>query len=370
MSLPVHCDSNEHSVRTAAAPDAASDGPVSVSLVDEASACDWDSFVESTPTASVYHRYAWRQLVCSLFAHEAFYFAARDLNRTIVGVLPLIRLKSLLFGDLLVSLPYFNYGGLVAQSTRIAEELLSGAVALAQRIGVAHIELRHNRALSVGLMERTDKVAMLRRLPGTGEALWKELPGKLRSQIKRPLREGASCVIGGAELLDEFYRVFAENMRDLGTPVYPRGFFAAILAALPAAAAVAVIRLDGAPVAAGFLIEHRNVTEIPWASSLRRANRLGVNMLLYWNVLERAVSRGSTVFDFGRSTLDGGTFQFKRQWGAEPLQLHWHYWLRAGTDLPRLNPSNPKYRLAVALWRRLPLPVANWLGPHLVKNLP
>jgi serine/alanine adding enzyme len=343
---------------------------ISVSLVDDDCEAEWDRFVDAAPTASIYHRYAWRRVVCSLFSHEAFYLAVRDADRAIVGVLPLIRLKSWLFGDFLVSLPYFNYGGLLVQSAEIGERLLRSAIDLAERVGAAHMELRHCENVSTELVARTDKVAMLRRLPASGAALWKELPGKLRSQIKRPLREGADCVIGGAELLDEFYRVFAENMRDLGTPVYPREFFAAILAAFPTATAIAVVRLEGGPVAAGFLMEHRNVTEIPWASSLRRVNRLGVNMFMYWNVLERAVARGSNVFDFGRSTLDSGTFLFKRQWGAEPLQLHWHYWLRAGREPPHLNPSNPKYRLAVAAWRRLPLPVANWLGPRLVKNLP
>jgi serine/alanine adding enzyme len=349
---------------------ASSAARISVSLVDDDSEAEWDRFVEAAPAATIYHRYAWRRVVCSLFSHEAFYLAVHDTNRAIVGVLPLIRLKSWLFGDFLVSLPYFNYGGLLVRSPEIGERLLDSAIELAQRVGASHMELRHSENVSTDLVARTDKVAMLRRLPATGAELWKELPGKLRAQIKRPLREGAECVIGGPELLDDFYRVFAQNMRDLGTPVYPQEFFAAILRAFPSATAIAVVRLAGTPVATGLLMEHRNVMEIPWASSLRGVNPLGVNMLMYWNVLERAVARGCTVFDFGRSTVNSGTFLFKRQWGAEPLQLHWHYWLRAGREPPHLNPSNPKYRLAVAGWRRLPLWFANWLGPHLVKNLP
>ena len=159
-------------------------------------------------------------------------------------------------------------------------------------------------------------------------------------------------------------------MRDLGTPVYPTALLSRDLADAPRAHAHRVVRLKDAPVAAALLIAHRDTTEIPWASSLRRVNGLGVNMYPYWSVLEFAVQAGHAVFDFGRSTLDSGTYRFKKQWGAEPLQLHWHYWLKGGGEPPRLNPSNPKYRLAVAAWRKLPLPVANWLGPHLVKNLP
>ena len=131
-----------------------------------------------------------------------------------------------------------------------------------------------------------------------------------------------------------------------------------------------VVRHRGAPVAAAFVIGYRGRLEIPWASSLREANSIGVNMLLYWNVLEYACRERYAMFDFGRSTVDAGTFKFKKQWGAQPHQLYWHYWIRGGGQPPVINPSNPKYRLAVAAWQRLPLPVANRLGPWLVRNLP
>jgi serine/alanine adding enzyme len=342
---------------------------LTVAAVDDGAAADWDAFVASEPAASVYHGYAWRRLVHSVFGHQTLYFAARE-GAKIVGVLPLVRLRSRLFGDFLVSVPYFNYGGALARSPHVADELLRHAVNAAQLMGVSHIELRHREAGQHTWPARTDKVSMLLKLPATAEALQKALPSKLRSQIRRPLREGVTCAFGGEELLDPFYCVFGENMRDLGTPVYPRRFFSAILQTLGEQARIALVRLKDAPVAAALLITHRETTEIPWASSLRRVNAIGVNMYLYWSVLEFAVQQRSAVFDFGRSTLDSGTYRFKKQWGAEPLQLHWHYWLKDGGELPRLNPSNPKYRLAVAAWQRLPLPVANWLGPHLIKHLP
>lgn len=342
---------------------------LTVEAVDDASAAAWDAFVADESGASAYHGYAWRGLVHSVFGHQTLYFAARERGK-IVGVLPLVRLKSRLFGDFLVSVPYFNYGGVLARSPQACDELLRHAEQAARLMGVSHIELRHREAGQHTWPARTDKVSMLLKLPATPEALQKALPAKLRSQIKRPVREGVTSTFGGEELLDAFYAVFAENMRDLGTPVYPRRFFSAILQTLGDRARIALVHLKDAPVAAALLITHRDTTEIPWASSLRRVNALGVNMYLYWSVLEFAVKQGSAVFDFGRSTLDSGTYRFKKQWGAEPLQLHWHYWLKGGGELPRLNPSNPKYRLAVAAWQKLPLPVANWLGPHLVKNLP
>jgi serine/alanine adding enzyme len=211
---------------------------------------------------------------------------------------------------------------------------------------------------------------MLLDLPGSADELWKQFGAKLRAQIRRPQKEGATCVAGGAELLPEFYAVFSENMRDLGTPVYPVRFFARILGFLPDATRLFVVRWNGAPVAAALVISHGDTLEIPWASSLRRANAIGVNMLLYWSVLEFACQSGHRVFDFGRCTVDSGPHRFKKQWGATPRQLYWHYWLRDGGELPRLNHSNPRYAAAIALWRRLPLAVANRIGPLLIGSLP
>lgn len=344
-------------------------GELQVDLVDDPIAVDWDAYVAADPHASIYHEYAWRDVVRSVFGHQTFYLAARE-GAQIAGILPLVQLKSRLFGNFLVSLPYFNYGGVLARSARIANALSQRAAHLAGSLGASHVELRHRFAECAGWPARTDKVSMLLKLPHSVDALQKSLSSKLRSQIRRPLREGVECAFGGEELLEQFYTVFAQNMRDLGTPVYPIRFFRAILQAMPQRTTIVVVSLRGAPVAAAILVSYRDTMEIPWASSLREANGVGVNMYMYWRALELAVQRGLAVFDFGRSSLDSGTLRFKKQWGAEPIQLYWHYWLRNGGQLPQLNPSNPKYRLAVAAWQKLPLPLANWLGPHLVKNLP
>ncbi len=244
-------------------------------------------------------------------------------------------------------------------------------MALGRELGASHVELRHTAAQLAGWPTRTDKVSMRRALPDSAATLNKQLGASLRSQIRRPIKAGASAAHGGAELLDEFYAVFAENMRDLGTPVYPRSLFAAVLREFPQRARICVIRIGARPVAAGFTIGHRGMLEIPWASSLREFNPTSVNMLLYAQLLEQAIADGYAVFDFGRSTVDSGTYRFKRQWGAEPVQLHWHYWLRDGrAEPPKLNPDNPRYRAAISAWQRLPLGLANRLGPMIVRNLP
>ncbi len=208
------------------------------------------------------------------------------------------------------------------------------------------------------------------RAPQDYETLLKAFPSKLRSQVRRAQKEGMDVRVGGTELLGDYYRVFARCMRDLGTPVYERGFFEAILETFPKEARLCVVSLNGVPLASGFLYGFRNTLEIPWAASDKRFSRLSPNMLLYGTVLEFACREGFKEFDFGRSSVDSGTYRFKAQWGAQPHQLYWYYWLSEGRTIPELNPDNPKYKAAIAAWKCLPVPVANLVGPHLVKYLP
>jgi FemAB-related protein (PEP-CTERM system-associated) len=295
---------------------------------------------------------------------------AKAIDGEYAGVLPLVRLKSRLFGDFLVSLPYVNYGGVLAVSEPVARMLLQRAVSLAESLGSKHVEIRDSHPHAGPWAMRTDKVLMKLALPSSDEELWQGFDSKLRSQIKRARKEAIEVMWGGAELLPEFYYVFSRNMRDLGTPVYSQHFFESILRHVGDAASVIVARYRGRGVAAGFLLGSRNELEIPWASSVREFNRLGVNMLLYWTALVGAIERGYKIFDFGRSSVGSGTFNFKKQWGAVDTQLYWHYWLRPGTAMPNLTPTNSKFRLAIELWKRLPLFVTNQLGPVLAKNLP
>ncbi|MCP5157218.1 MAG: FemAB family PEP-CTERM system-associated protein [Ectothiorhodospiraceae bacterium] len=344
-------------------------------VVRELAAADWpawDAFVAGHRLGTLYHRQPWLDVVRGHFGHTVHCLAAWR-GASLVGALPLVRLRSRLFGDYLVSIPFVNYGGALAEDDAALRALLDATGDLATSLGVTHAELRHTEPVELDGFTwpvRTEKVVMVRELPDDPDALLKSLGAKVRSQVKRPQREGAVAVRGGAELLDDFYRVFAENMRDLGTPVYAKGFFRAILDRLGAAASIVVIRVGGEPAAAGFLIGDGDRLEIPWASSLRRHNRIGVNMALYGDVLRFAVESGYARFDFGRSTRDSNTYRFKRQWGAVEQPLNWYYWLAPGRELPRLDPSNPKYALAIRAWQHLPLPVANLIGPHLVRNLP
>lgn len=311
-----------------------------------------------------------RDVIEEVFGHRTYYLTARTADGVIEGVLPLARLSSRLFGDFLVSLPYFNYGGAVATDTYVRDVLEREAEELASWLGASHVEFRDHSARDDGTPARMDKITRVRALPDTEDELWREIGSKVRAQVKKPLRSGAEVAVGGVERLDEFYTVFARNMRDLGTPVYTRRLFEIVCRYMGSDASVVVVHLDGRPAAAAVLLRHGDSMEIPWASSLREHNRIGVNMLLYWEVLAHAIRTGCRRFDFGRSTAGSGTDRFKRQWGGESVQLYWHYWLRSGDEPPRLNHDNPRYRLATTVWKRLPLVVANRLGPRIVRNLP
>lgn len=341
---------------------------VAVREVGSEAAARWDGFVAGQASASAYHGWQWRDILTAEFGCEPHYLLAGTPDQ-VRGILPLIRLRSRLFGDFLVSLPFVNYGGCVAMDEAADTALMSAAGNLAGQLGVSHVEFREERPRP-GWAARTDKVAMLLELATTPEEQFAALGSKLRAQIRRPEKEGATTRIGGAELVPDFYRVFARNMRDLGTPVYARSLFGRIAETMPDRVRIAVVYLERRPVAAGFTLRHRDRVEIPWASSLRECNRVGVNMQLYWHILKHSIESGARVFDFGRSSVDAGTYRFKAQWGARPKQLHWHYWLKEGQPMPDLTPKSPKYALAIRAWQRLPVAVANVIGPRLVRGLP
>ncbi len=329
----------------------------------------WNVYAQEKGS-SLYHYSNWRHLIKEVFGHESHYIYAVDSNEKIIGILPLIRLRSLLFGDYLVSMPYFNYGGCIANNSEIATYLLAESEKLRLELGSSHVELRAVQALQLDLPCREDKVTMMLELPDDPDILWKNIGTKRRAQVKRPIREGVEFEIGGKELLDDFYHVFSINMRDLGTPVYSKTFFKAIFKWFPGSAKIAIVRLNGEPVGTGFLLGDNGTMEIPWASTLRKVNKIGVNMFLYWNILKSAIEFDYKVFDFGRSSKDAGTLRFKKQWGAQQKQLYWYYQLADKMDIPQMNHTNKKYKLMISIWQKMPLSLCNMIGPHVVKGLP
>ena len=330
----------------------------------------WDHFVLGHPQASGYHTLAWRGVISNVFGHRTFYLMVKDQGGAVRGVLPMVLTKSPMFGCFLTSMAFLNYGGVLADCADVRLALLAAASETAKDVGAAHIELRQTDPLETDWPVRSRKVSMRLALPPNYETLLRVYPSKLRSQIRRAQKEGMDARVGGEELLEDYYRVFARCMRDLGTPVYGKRFFQSIIETFPKEARLCVVSLKGVPLASGLLYGFRSTLEIPWAASDKRFSRLAPNMLLYSAVLEFACREGFKEFDFGRSSVDSGTYRFKQQWGAHPRQLYWYYWLAEGQSIPELNPDNPKFKAAIAVWQHLPLPVANLIGPHIVKYLP
>lgn len=332
-------------------------------------AANWDAYVAARADASGYHRMGWLRVAERAFGHAAYPLAAFAGSR-LAGVLPLVHIRSRLFGRFLVSLPFVNYGGLLADSPEASHALVEEADALMRGLGAGSIELRHVGKPRLGLSAKSHKVTMLLDLPRDPDELWLGLRDKVRNQVRKAVKYGLVAAQGGAELLPSFYDVFAVNMRDLGTPVYSRRFFETIMDEFPGETRIVVVRDGAAVVAAAFCYAHGSVFEVPWASSLRSHRQSCPNNLLYWECLGTACREGFSVFDFGRSSPESGPWRFKLQWGAREVPLSWEYLLADGAPLPDLNPANARFGLAIRVWRHLPVGLTRLLGPHIVRSIP
>ncbi|PHQ26365.1 GNAT family N-acetyltransferase [Marinobacter guineae] len=327
-------------------------------------------YVLQHPASTIWHLPEVSEFIQNTYGHSCRYFYVLDSESEVRGVLPVSQLKSRLFGNFMVSVPYFNYGGVLADNQKIAGALVLAAERWRDSENAQHVELRHCSDLSLGLPQRKDKQTFWLPLPENSKELWDSFQPKLRAQIRKGEREISNVEIGGLELLDDFYRVFAHNMRDLGTPVYSKAFFQNLVETLGERARIVVVRINGEAAGCAILCCFGGRMEIPWASTLRKQNHTGVNMAMYWKALEYSVSIGCRLFDFGRCSKDTGTARFKQQWGASEIPLFWDYALSRGAEFPNLNPNNPKYRLLIAAWKRLPVWMSRLIGPGIVKYLP
>ncbi len=339
-----------------------------VTLAQPDDARRWDAYVQAHPSRTIAHLWQWREILGKSFKLEPFYFVAED-NGKLVGVLPACFMKSAFFGRFLISMPWLDYGGPLAESDEIARQLVDAAEAKARELTCRFIELRAVAHRLANQIEKTDKRQFHLNLSGGEEAVWKSFDAKARNQVRKAEKSGLTCRFGGKELLDEFYSVFAYNMRDLGTPVWPRSLFEEIFEKFGSDAEIIEVRLGEKTLGAGLILYSGSYAGIPSASSYRQYRDLCPNNLMYWEAIKHVIARGATVFDFGRSTEGAGTYNFKKQMTA-PVEQVWQYRLLTIDALPEMNPNNPKFRTAIAVWRKLPLWIANRLGPKIVTKLP
>jgi serine/alanine adding enzyme len=331
----------------------------------DGTAAAWDAAVRSQSGWTHFHLAGWKEVIAETLGHECLYFAARE-GEDVRGVLPIVRVRSALFGHYLVSMPFVNYGGPLGD-TEAVQALAAHVTQLARQERVKLLELRSRASLPLDLPVSHRKITVVLDLPGESATLWRALGSKLRSQIKRPQKEGLT-VRFGPDQVDPFYWVFAEHMRDLGTPVMPHAFFRAVAKVFGDEAWFGCVYHGAQPVAGGAGFRWGAELELTWASSLGTYSRIAPNMLLYWSFLERAIEAQVRTFNFGRCTPDGGTHRFKRQWGSRDETLWWYQLSQGAAGTP--SPDDAKYRWGPRLWRKLPLPVATALGPRIVRFIP
>lgn len=377
----------------------------------------WNEYVDSQPQGNLYHLSEWRKVIEGTYHHNTYYLIAHDGPPTvstrerlgghprmadqsdrssrghpIIGVLPLVHIKHRLFGNTLVSIPYFDAGGVVADSPLVENSLLQKAVVLAEDLGVTAIDLRHTRPLRcietvVGrpdesrtgvpllqarqwnILESLHKMRLCLQLPGNPDTLMGSFKSKLRSQIRKPIKQGLTVSIGHMELVEDFYDVFAHNMRDLGSPVHAKQVIVEVLHQFAESARLFVVYGNGIPLACSLCIGYKGVLANPWASSLRVYSHLAPNMLLYWAMLEFGCQQGFRQFDFGRSSPGEGSYKFKEQWGAIPSQLHWYRMASNSTRSVGAQPEKDKMKKAINYWKKLPVPLTRVIGPRIRKYI-
>jgi FemAB-related protein (PEP-CTERM system-associated) len=330
-------------------------------------AVEWDAFVAGQSGATFCHLSGWRDVMRDALGHECHYLEARFDSGALAGVLPLVRVKSPVLGHYVMSMPFLNSGGPIG-TTAAQLALVNAAVEFARNSRADLLELRAKQPVPGTLKVSSRKITVHVSLPEHPDKLWNAFPAKLRSQIRRPQKEGFEVRFGPGEV-EPFYSVFTRNMRDLGTPVLPRRLFTDIATVFPGIVEFGTVYKGAEPIAAGCGFAWGGEFEITWASALREHNRSAPNMLLYWSFMQRMIERGIDVFDLGRCTPNGGTHTFKRQWGGTDVPLPWAQWSARNVDATP-SPNTPMFRLAANCWSRLPLGVTNRLGPLIARRLP
>jgi FemAB-related protein (PEP-CTERM system-associated) len=334
---------------------------------DGATVARWEAFVATAPAATFFHRAGWQTLLRDVFRHRTcFLYAER--NGSIVGVLPLAQINSLLFGNALIALPFAVYGGVVASDPTAITALETEAERLAREFGVAHLEYRNIEARHTDWPTQNLYVTFRKTILAEDEANLQAIPRKQRAMVRKGIKNGLRGEIDANA--DRFYALYADNVHRHGTPALPKRYFAALLREFGKdCEVITVVDTAGTPVSSVLSFYFRDEVLPYYAGDAARARALAANDFKYWDLLCRARQRGLKVFDYGRSKVGSGSYSFKKNWGFEPQPLHYEYRLYRHDSIPQNNPNNPKYKLMIAAWQRMPLALANFLGPFIVRNL-
>jgi len=328
-----------------------------------------DKFVERMPNGSLEHLPLWSFMIEKTFGHKSFYLVARE-GQEIRGILPLMQIRSRLFGNRMVSQAFSNYGGPLANEPDALEALYDHAVELATDRGCESIEFHNLVPLTYDLLQsRDDKITMHLPLMQDPDELWRSFRPEVRNQIRKAKKSHLVSICGGIELISDFWSLWSKRMHELGTPCYPRKLFYNIFQAFPKNVQIFLVQLDDLTVGGAFVYCYKGLVQIRWAATLIEYNRLCPNNLLYWSVMKHYCLAGASTFDFGRSTVGSTQHKFKKQWGAKPIQLYYQYWSPPEKQLSLITPDNPKYRKKVEMWKKLPLWMTRLAGPYISRSL-
>jgi FemAB-related protein (PEP-CTERM system-associated) len=343
------------------------DTRIRVRSMQTADAARWDAFVEVCPNATFFHRVGWAQIIEQVFRHRTHYLLA-ERGSDIVGVLPLAQVRSRLFGHALVSLPFAVYGGVASSDGAAVAALHAAAVERARELGVGHLELRNMTPTEAEWPRQDLYVTFRKGIQPEVEANLLAIPRKQRAMVRKAVGRNLAAEIDAG--VDRFYALYSDNVHRHGTPPFSKRYFEALRATFGDACEVlTVLSPKGEPVSSVLSFYFRDEVLPYYAGDIAAARELAANDFQYWELMRRACLKGVRVFDYGRSKRGTGSFDFKKNWGFEPTPLAYEYRLFKRDTIPQNNPSNPKYRAFIALWRRLPRGVANALGPSIVRNL-
>jgi FemAB-related protein (PEP-CTERM system-associated) len=332
----------------------------------------WDRWIEETPGARFCHQYEWLQLVRDVYGGDPHYLAAyRDVE--IVGVMPVMLRSVIGEGRVLYATPFVDEGGCCAEDPEVEAQLVEAAVRLGEDLGAAYLEVRQRTAPVGDAVADQSRVNMEMELPDDPDVLWDEFKGKVRNQVRKAGKSGLTAHLTDdvhAAIGDEFYPIYCENTRDLGSPMHAERFFHEFVEHFPEAGVIVSVREGDTAAGSAFAVRWGDRFAVPWAASLRRYFSMCPNNLLYWELMRTAIDSGCRVFDFGRSPKDSGTYYFKKQWGAEPVQLHYARYSHSGPLEVGEKREGAAYRLFTSVWRHMPLPIARRLGPGIFARLP
>ena len=346
--------------------DARTVSSVQVEALEPQDHARWDAFVNACPDATFCHRAGWQTVIEQAFGHRTrFLMATRD--GAIEGVLPLARVRSLLFGDSLVSLPFCVYGGIAATTEEAAQALDEAAQAYAEECGVDHLEYRHRQPRHSDWPGKDLYVTFRKPIDPDVDANMQAIPRKQRRMVRQGMKAGLTS--GFDDDVDRFFCIYAQNVHRMGTPVFSKRYFQVLRDVFGEDCRILTVQRGDEPVASVMTFYFRDEVLPYYGAGMPVAREVAGYDFLYWELMRRGCEAGYRLFDYGRSKKGTGSYSFKKKWGFEPEQLHYEFQLHRGKAVPDNNPLNPKYERAIRLWQRLPLPVANLLGPHIVKNL-